>query len=456
MKAIQYSILCAIFVAGVVYGFGPFSSSSYLTPTATPEQSIYISWNTQSEESTAVAYGTTVSMGDTVRLTGIRYYHHVELTGLTPGQQYYYQVLPTGTIEQFSTFPVYSSTFDFVAFGDTRSDSVAHQSVIDRILDYPSVLSMHTGDLVNDGNNEADWRIYFNVEDTIIRDYHLVPAIGNHESPFWPYDTLFPLPGMEDYYSIEYGNTHYTILNTEMELYGDQRAWLISDLDEASNDTLIDWIFVGFHRPPYSSGNHGSQIDVRDAWCSLLEQYNVDIVFNGHDHDYERTIPINGVVYIVTGGGGAPLRHVGSNSWTAYSESTYHFCHININELVCRLRAIQPDGTVFDSLIIDKTIGVAEMDKGTISDLTIEPNPFSQHIQIQVYNGDRSDVQELKVYDITGTIVRDLADEINDNKPMIIWDGSDNSGQQVTSGVYYITYRSKSGYHTHKVVKINR
>lgn len=450
--------LLIILVAGIslTFAFGPLSSNPYLTPTSTPGYSIYISWNTASEESTIVAYGTTVSMDDTIRLTGIHYYHHVELTGLTPGQMYYYQVQPSGDILTFSTFPVYSNTFDFIAFGDTRSDSVAHQSVINRMLDYPSVLFIHAGDLVNDGNNETDWRIYFNVEDTLIRDHHLVPVIGNHESPFWPYDTLFLLPDSEAHYSIEYGNVHYTILNTEMDLYGNQRAWLIDDLTSASNDSVIDWIFVGFHRPPYSSGNHGSQIDVRDAWCSLFEQYDVDIVFNGHDHDYERTIPINGVVYVVTGGGGAPLHYVGTSAWTAYSESTYHFCHININERVCTLRAIKPDGTVFDSLIIDKPIGSRELNENVITDLTIEPNPFSRNICIKIFDDRTTGIQGLKIYDVTGNIIKDFSDEIADKVSMITWDGSDNNGKQVTSGIYYITCWNTSGQHTHKVVKIAR
>ncbi|MBN2619779.1 metallophosphoesterase [candidate division WOR-3 bacterium] len=440
-----------------LYGFGPFSSRSYLTPTATPEQSIVISWNSETEESTIVAYGPTIGLEDTVRLDSTCFYHHVELFDLTPGQTYYYQVLPAGNVRQFTTFPSSSTTFEFSVIGDTRTDSVAHQSVIDQIAAYPKVLMMHAGDMVNDGNNEIDWRTYFNIEDTVIQDYHLVPAIGNHETPYWPYDTLFALPDSEDYYSVRYGNAHFTVLNTEMDLYGAQRDWLISDLETAHNDSTIDWIFVNFHRPPYSSGyGHGSQIDVRDAWCSLLEQYSVDIVFNGHDHDYERTIPINGVVYIVTGGGGAPLHGVGYSSWTAYAESTYQLCHASINERVCTMRAIKPDGTVFDSLIIDKTIGIQEMQERSPGDMSIDPNPFSDEISIRVYAGSKTGLQELKIYDITGTIIKDLSFMIRDPKPVIIWDGTDNNGLPVTSGVYYITYADASGRHAHKVVKIVR
>jgi len=66
---------------------------------------------------------------------------------------------------------------------------------------------------------------------------------------------------------------------------------------------------------------------VQDALVPLFEQYGVDMVFNGHDHHYERTCPIRagqcssaqegGVVYYVTGGGGAPLYKTGARAATA-------------------------------------------------------------------------------------------------------------------------------------------
>jgi 3',5'-cyclic AMP phosphodiesterase CpdA len=332
----------------------PFDSKPYITPTTSPTNSVTINWNTVSQESTIVAYGVTSSLEDTARLAGLYYYHHIQLTGLLPATEYFYQVVPWGDMKQFTTFPAQADSFTFIAFGNTRSDSVAHQSVINRMAVCEFDFFMHSGDLVNDGGNTSDWRKFFNIEDTLLQSKHILPTIGDHESPYWPYDTLFSLPDSEEYYSVNYGNAHFIMLNTEMDLYGAQRDWLINDLTAASSDTLIDWIFVNLHRSPYSSGNHGSQMDVRNAWCPLFEEYGVDIVFCGHDHDYERTLKISGVVYIVTGGGGAPLYNVGSSGWTAYSEMTYHFCLIRIMGTKLILKPIKPDGVVFDSLILHK------------------------------------------------------------------------------------------------------
>ncbi len=87
--------------------------------------------------------------------------------------------------------------------------------------------------------------------------------------------------------------------------------------------------------------------------------YGVDVVFNGHDHHYERTCPIldgtcttpqdGGVVYYVTGGGGAPLYSVSGDWFTAYGESLNHFLKVEVNDCWLRLDAIDASGNVFDS-----------------------------------------------------------------------------------------------------------
>jgi hypothetical protein len=456
MQKSIYAMIVVFLFAKTLFAFSPFDSKPYLTTTSSPTSSIFINWNTQHVDSTIVAYGLATSLEDTIRITGIRNYHHVELTDLVPATEYFYQVVPGGDVKEFTTFPTQADTFSFIAFGDTRSDSVAHHSVIDRMAAYEFVFIMHSGDLVDDGDVTSDWRKFFNVEDTLLQSKHFLPAIGNHESPYWPYDTLFALPESEDYYSVNYGNTHCIILNTQMYLYGAQRDWLINDLVAASSDTSIDWIFVNFHRPPYSSGSHGSQIDVRNAWCPLFEQYGVDIVFTGHDHDYERTIPINGVVYIVTGGGGAPLYSVGTSSWTAYSERTYHFCLIRIAGKTLLLKAIKPDGTVFDTLFIDAT-GVEETLATNDSEcMLFSPNPFVHNVTFQYSIPERQEVC-LKIYDCAGRNVKTISDGPQEaGNHRILWSGRDKCGNAVESGIYFLVFERKNQRSIFKVVKIGK
>jgi len=112
-----------------------------------------------------------------------------------------------------------------------------------------------------------------------------------------------------------------------------QKAWLQTDLSAASTDPLIDWIFVGFHHPPYSTGQHGSNLIARLELGPLFETYGVDIVFNGHEHNYERIVEQNGVVYIITGGGGAQIRDQDTpQSWSVVYHKLHHFVTVDVTE----------------------------------------------------------------------------------------------------------------------------
>ncbi|MHA1278060.1 MAG: metallophosphoesterase [Candidatus Helarchaeota archaeon] len=334
--------------------YGLFDSRPYLTPADVPETSIYINWISALPESSVLAYGVDSTLKDTLVSDRLVHFHHIELSGLEPGTRYFYRILPDSDLYTFRTFPKNADTFTFIAFGDTRSDSQAHHAVINQISNYDFDFLVHTGDLVNEGGDTTDWRTFFNIEDTVISCKQFIPAIGNHEYPFWFYDSTFALPGKEDYYRVDYGNARIFVLNTETDIYGEQYEWLVKNLEETAQDTLVDWTFAVFHRPPYSSGSHGSRLKVRERWCGIFEKYNVDLVFNGHDHSYERTRPINGVVYVVTGGGGAPLYGVSNSSWTAASTNKYHFCVIDIKDDRLKFYAVDTAGVVFDSLLIDK------------------------------------------------------------------------------------------------------
>lgn len=427
----------------VVIGFSGFDSATYIQPTDSPVSSVTIGWNTDSTDSSCIAYGTTAAMGDTASVAGSVNHHHVTLTGLDSNTQYYYNVVPSGPVRTFQTFPAYGEVPDsyaFVAFGDTRSNHGDHTEVMEGISASDPAFVIHSGDLVNDGDKTSDWYNFFLCEDTVSQYTLLAPSIGNHESPYWPYDSLYSLPGTEDYYSFDYLNSHFIALNTCGSLYGAQRTWLENDLAAASSDPQTDWIFVFFHHPPYSSGSHGSSTSVRTAWSPLFEDYGVDVVFNGHDHSYERTIPIDGVTYVVTGGGGAPLYGVGSSSWTAYSQSLNHYCWISIQDAVMTLQAREPDGTIFDSYIIDKTVAVETTHSPAgLPQCYLNPdaNPASGSVSFDYGLPEGTGPAELVIHDISGRMVYDMG--LDATAGNFLWDGIDGNGDAVPPGVYFAT-----------------
>jgi hypothetical protein len=174
----------------------------------------------------------------------------------------------------------------------------------------------------------------------------------------------------EKYYSFDWGNAHFTALDINDGPSQAQLAWLQSDLAA----THQRWKFVFYHQAIYSSGPHGYEpyiIGKRAVLAPIFEAHHVDVVFNGHDHDYERTQSINGVVYIVSGGGGASLYNVNPQSFSAYAESTYHAVLVDVNGCALNLQAVKPDGTVFDTLVLNKVCAAPTL----VPTLTPNPTP---------------------------------------------------------------------------------
>jgi 3',5'-cyclic AMP phosphodiesterase CpdA len=102
----------------------------------------------------------------------------------------------------------------------------------------------------------------------------------------------------------------------------EQTTWLRGALAQTTPSGT--WTLVAMHHPAYSAGHHGSHEEVRDRWSGLFEEADVPLVLAGHDHDYQRSTPQDGVTYVVSGAG-AKLRSTGREQFTAVSASTLHY-----------------------------------------------------------------------------------------------------------------------------------
>jgi 3',5'-cyclic AMP phosphodiesterase CpdA len=106
------------------------------------------------------------------------------------------------------------------------------------------------------------------------------------------------------------------------------------------------------HHPPYSGGYHGSDLTARAQFSPLFAEFGVDLVLSGHDHDYQRTSPIDGVTYVVTGAA-AKLRPTDLAEFTAAAWSTNSFVDLAVYDDHIELRAIDQAGRIFDQVSID-------------------------------------------------------------------------------------------------------
>jgi hypothetical protein len=126
-----------------------------------------------------------------------------------------------------------------------------------------------------------------------------------------PYLDIFSLPargeaggvasGTEQYYAFDHGNVHVVSLDSQLSnrdpaQRAAMRDWLVEDL----GSNTLDWTIVIFHHPPYSKGeNHDSnleqaEIDMRESFAAVFENYGVDVVYSGHAHSYERSWYLHG------------------------------------------------------------------------------------------------------------------------------------------------------------------
>jgi len=125
-------------------------------------------------------------------------------------------------------------------------------------------------------------------------------SLGNHDAREQRYYKLFNMEGKLYYTFTPKPNIRFFALESTYP-EPEQIRWLEKEL-AASND---DWKIVFSHHPLYSSGDrHGSDIRVREVLEPLLLKHNVSVVFNGHDHFYERVKPQQGITYFVVGSGG--------------------------------------------------------------------------------------------------------------------------------------------------------
>jgi len=183
------------------------------------------------------------------------------------------------------------------------------------------------------------------------------------------YKTHFNLS--QEYYSFAYENVHFVALATEIpyDFNSPQYNFVKNDLEKASRNPDIKWIVVYSYRPQYSSpSEHPGNGDLREIYHPLFQKYNVDIVLQAHNHNYQRSYPINynkessssplvtdndiksykdpiGQVYVTVGTGGSVLHDLnGKARYVAVQYKAFGFLDISITNNGRNLT-----GTFYDS-----------------------------------------------------------------------------------------------------------
>lgn len=220
-----------------------------------------------------------------------------------------------------------AKTYTIAAAGDIAERCKAGDSKCIHPKTAALVTAMNPDAVITMGDNQyddahlSDFKKYF---DTTWGKFKPImhPAPGNHESYDSPTESGYrayfgsiATPAGKTYYSWDLGNWHFISLDSNEFITHDdftadsaQIKWLQQDLAANTKGCVAAY----YHHPRFSSGDHGDNLDSAQLW-QILVDHKVDLVLNGHDHDYERFVPQNGAgkadpngpVEIVGGSGGA-------------------------------------------------------------------------------------------------------------------------------------------------------
>jgi hypothetical protein len=283
--------------------------------------------------------------------------YHARIGSLEPGTQYAYQVVHDGSPPvsgAFTTSPRgRSAPFRFTSFGDhaipaavgdgTGPHSPNAAYIVTAVEQLDPLFNLVNGDLcyANSSDRPVDtWTAYFGNITRSARYRPWMPTPGNHENEagngpqgYLAYQTRFALPGngtpafCGNWYAFTAGPVRFVALNNDdvclqdggfsglrrdnvpgfgsgdVDPYisgysgGLQRRWLEHELRAASENEDIDWIVVFMHQVAMSSAHfNGADLGIRQQWLPLFDAYGVDLVLAGHEHHFERSHPVRGVL----------------------------------------------------------------------------------------------------------------------------------------------------------------
>ncbi len=324
-KLVAWSVLIAAIAGTVAFKYNEHTQPALLTgpmvQLPAPDR-IVIQWtaNAPFEQATVEvrAAGETVADVHKVRPENGRY--QLELDHLPPDTVYQYTIQIRGLWSRdaltsgphtFRTPPSRNANIRFLAFGDSGVGSNTQALLADRMRACTPDFIIHTGDLIYPTGAREDYLDnFYRPYQRLLPTSFFLPCLGNHDvvsERGQPLLDEFCLPPngpegiqTERNYYFDYGPARFVALDTN--LAEPDGAIPLETMQTTVADWLRDvltncdakWKFVYFHHPFYTNSAHAAEgsAHLKQAFVEILEACEVDIVFNGHNHLYERTAPL--------------------------------------------------------------------------------------------------------------------------------------------------------------------
>lgn len=282
------------------------------------------------------------------------YVHRVVLSSLEPNSIYQYRAIHNGdtsALFSFNSYKTEGQTFRVGLAGDNRSNPEVHSRVSKKLLQKNPHFLLYSGDLCYSGKY-FEWKDEFFTEpaQNLYATTPFYNSLGNHEAQTNLYKVFLNAPEA-GYYSFDYGNAHFLILNTEADVSPNSQQWKFAEND--LSQTKKKWKIVVFHIPAYSSGGHNGNKKMQEFTSRIFEKYGVDLILNGHNHFYQRSF-VNGIYHLVFGGGGAPLYTPKEAPFVQKSIKDYHYGIMDVTESSIKILVYDLRDNVIDEIEIKK------------------------------------------------------------------------------------------------------
>ena len=262
----------------------------------------------------------------------------------------------------------------------------------------------------------------------------------------------------KQYYSFDTNNIHVLTMATEekFDTNSEQYNFVVQDLRKAANNPDVKWIIVTMHYPFYSSPNTCGESDCagnkesRDIFHPLFDKYGVDLVLQGHVHNYQRSYPLkfnqesspepivtstaktdyknpNGVIFAIVGTGGVNLHGLsGSAPFMAYQQdSKFGILDMHVSDNQLDAKFVSNNGATLDHFSISKTVMkkiIERISDDTTTDTKAKPISDKKDTKAKPLS-DKEDTKAVPLSDKENSKVTVLSDKEDPNaKPLIVKD----------------------------------
>ncbi|OGJ86727.1 MAG: hypothetical protein A2268_13565 [Candidatus Raymondbacteria bacterium RifOxyA12_full_50_37] len=372
-----------------------------------PLNGLTVTWHSSSQ-SDSIRWGYTAAFEQgafpcTARADYSGYLHDYRFPILNPEDSIYYSIKDAdgwSAVRNYMTSTDTASTdFVFIAGGDSRTtDLVAWDRIAGRLAQERVDFHLFLGDNVFSASSATDWDLWYSEGDPMLTRNCVYYTAGNHE--YGPiFLNQFIMPGNRQitgkpWYSFVFGNALFVCLFTApyASWYALQYPWLDSLLAADTHE----WKVVFFHKPFFTIGTYAGNLDAYlDTWWKSFDDHGVDVIFNGHTHNYQRTKPINrnvstagpvgeygsgpdqGRLQIISASY-APIAGCGADWFVDTCAEVNHYCKIRINGKSLHLDAIMNNGAIFDSITLVKPVTGAHERRAAPAaphNIVLSPNP---------------------------------------------------------------------------------